>query len=186
MPDSSTTLGEASLPESRRVSLSVAADDAEAPGIASTLAAALAEFRADPRVAGIEFSQQMEGATQRFRLALRVHGGPENGTDPLETLARDIGASTHVETTVMGCVSSARNAAPPTSAQKIPAFWKRWTVSMIAVYPALIGLVYGLTPVTAGMPKPLSLFIVALLLTGLNARYLVPFLNRHLQGWLFK
>ena len=48
-----------------------------------------------------------------------------------------------------------------------PKFWKRWVVSMLAVYPALILLVVVTRPFTEGMPAAASLFIVALLLTGL-------------------
>lgn len=72
--------------------------------------------------------------------------------------------------------------APPHSAQ--PKFWKRWVVSMLAVYPALILLVLVTRPFTQGMPMTASLFIVALLLTGLNTGLILPFLHRRLGRWL--
>lgn len=183
MPDSSTTLGGAFLPEARCVSLSVSADEAHAARIASTLTDALAELRQQPGVDAVEFSEKPDGAARLFRIALSVRDGSEAGSGLLDRLARQMRETAHVTSAATDCAAPAK---PPPPIQKIPAFWKRWTVSMIAVYPALIGLVYGLSPVTANMPRPISLFIVALLLTGLNARYLVPFLNRHLQGWLFR
>lgn len=65
-----------------------------------------------------------------------------------------------------------------------PRFWKRWVVSMLAVYPALILLVLATRPFTQNMPLAASLFIVALLLTGLNTGLILPFLNRRLGHWL--
>ncbi|MET4104065.1 MAG: hypothetical protein ACU0CB_13305 [Roseovarius sp.] len=73
--------------------------------------------------------------------------------------------------------------APPAGSQKEPAFWKRWAVSMLGVYPLLIMIFYALRPVTEGLPVPVSLFLVALVLTGLNGRYVMPFLARKMQFW---
>ena len=55
---------------------------------------------------------------------------------------------------------------------------------MLAVYPALILLVVATRPFTEGMPMPVSLFIVAILLTGINTGLILPFLNRRLAPWL--
>lgn len=71
----------------------------------------------------------------------------------------------------------------PTSPRP-PKFWKRWATSMLAVYPALILLVTLLKPVTAPLPEPLSLLVVALILTGLTTAFIVPWLNQLLHGWL--
>jgi hypothetical protein len=65
-----------------------------------------------------------------------------------------------------------------------PLFWKRWILSMIAVYPALILLVYLTRPLTAGMHDAAALFIVAFLLTGLSTGLIMPFLHRRLGHWL--
>lgn len=65
-----------------------------------------------------------------------------------------------------------------------PRFWKRWVVSMLAVYPLLIVLALATRPFTEGMHMAVSLFIVALLLTGLNTGLVLPFLNRRLGRWL--
>ncbi len=77
---------------------------------------------------------------------------------------------------------TANRNAPKTPPQ--PKFWKRWAVSMLAVYPALILLVVATRPFTEGMPMAVSLFIVALLLTGINTGVILPFLNRRLGRWL--
>lgn len=66
----------------------------------------------------------------------------------------------------------------------MPPMWKRWTVSMLAVYPALVLLVVVLEPVTTRLPAPFGLFLVALVLTGLNTAFILPWLNKHLQTWL--
>lgn len=65
-----------------------------------------------------------------------------------------------------------------------PKFWKRWVISMLAVYPALILLVALTRPFTRDMPIAASLFIVALLLTGFNTGLILPFLNRRFGRWL--
>lgn len=67
---------------------------------------------------------------------------------------------------------------------KSPAFWKRWTVSMIAVYPPLVVLVFIAQSVLEGMPQLATLFIIAFCLTGLSTGLILPFLNRRLQNWL--
>lgn len=72
------------------------------------------------------------------------------------------------------------------STPKPPLLWKRWTLSMLAVYPALIVLVQLLKPITGKLPEPLGLFVVAVILTGLNAAFIVPFLTRKLHAWLIQ
>ena len=70
------------------------------------------------------------------------------------------------------------------STPKAPPLWKRWLLSMLAVYPALVLLVALLKPVTSLLPQALGLFIVAFILTGLTTAFIVPWLSRRLQGWL--
>ena len=70
------------------------------------------------------------------------------------------------------------------SAPKPPLFWKRWVVSMLAVYPALIFLVYLLAPFTRNLPQALGLLVVATILTGLTTAFIVPFLTQRLGFWL--
>ncbi|MAM61375.1 MULTISPECIES: antibiotic biosynthesis monooxygenase [unclassified Maritimibacter] len=70
------------------------------------------------------------------------------------------------------------------STPRPPLFWKRWAVSLLAVYPALIVLVTVLSPLTSRVPQALGLLIVAVILTGLTTAFIVPWLTRALNGWL--
>lgn len=73
---------------------------------------------------------------------------------------------------------------PRAGQQQPPRFWKRWVVSMLGVYPLLIVIFYALRPMTQSLSVPIALFVVALVLTGLNGRYVAPFLTRKLQSWV--
>lgn len=66
----------------------------------------------------------------------------------------------------------------------VPVFWKRWAVSMLAVYPPLVCLVFVSKYVLEGVPMMVSLFIIAFCLTGLSTGLILPFLNRRLKRWL--
>jgi uncharacterized protein len=72
------------------------------------------------------------------------------------------------------------------STPKPPLLWKRWLLSMIAVYPALIVLVMAMKPITKQLSEPLGLFLVAFVLTGLTTAYIAPFLSKNLHSWLIK
>ncbi|MGR3455503.1 MULTISPECIES: antibiotic biosynthesis monooxygenase [Pseudooceanicola] len=67
-----------------------------------------------------------------------------------------------------------------------PPLWKRWATSMLAVYPALVVLVWAFKPVTRQLPEILGLFIVAGVLTGLTTAFIAPYLTRLLQPWLLR
>lgn len=73
---------------------------------------------------------------------------------------------------------------PIEDVQKQPLFWKRWVVSMLGVYPLLIIIYHALKPLTENVSAPISLFLVAFVLTGLNTRYVMPFLMRKMHSWL--
>lgn len=73
----------------------------------------------------------------------------------------------------------------PTTPQ-LPPFWKRWATNMLAVYPALVLLIYLLKPVTELVPDELGFFIIALILTGLTTAFIGPFLASKLHRWLIK
>lgn len=73
---------------------------------------------------------------------------------------------------------------PETVPQRPPLFWKRWVVSLLGVYPLLIIIFYALQPFTRNLPVPVSLFLVALVLTGVNARFVAPYLARKMQNWI--
>ena len=70
------------------------------------------------------------------------------------------------------------------STPKSPPFWKRWLLSFVAVYPALIVLVTLLAPITKPLPEALRLLVIAVVLTGLTTAFIVPWLMRSLSGWL--
>ncbi len=70
--------------------------------------------------------------------------------------------------------------------RSIPVFWKRWAVSMLAVYPPLVCLVLASRYVLDSTHVVLSLFIIATCLTGLTTGLILPFLNRHLHDWLYR
>ena len=65
-----------------------------------------------------------------------------------------------------------------------PRYWKAWVTSMLGVYPLLILIYYALQPLTQNLPGPVSLFLVALVLTGVNGVYVAPFLGKRLRPWL--
>lgn len=72
------------------------------------------------------------------------------------------------------------------STPRPPLLWKRWLISMIAVYPLLIVLAHLLKPITSRLPLELGLLLVAVILTGLNAAFIVPWLTKHLHTWLVR
>lgn len=67
-----------------------------------------------------------------------------------------------------------------------PAFWKRWMISMVAVYPPLVCLVFVSRYLLNDVPMVVSLFIIAFCLTGLSTGLILPFLHRRLHGWLHR
>tara|TARA_Y100000310_G_C20634066_1_gene790244 strand:- start:889 stop:1473 length:585 start_codon:yes stop_codon:yes gene_type:complete len=67
---------------------------------------------------------------------------------------------------------------------KPPRLWKRWIVSLVAVYPALIVLIYLLKPITSKVPEPIGLLLVATILTGITTALIAPWLTKKLQKWL--
>lgn len=71
-----------------------------------------------------------------------------------------------------------------TKPAKPPLLWKRWLVSLIAVYPALIVLIYLLKPITSKLAEPIGLLLVATILTGITTSLIAPWLSRKLHKWL--
>lgn len=70
------------------------------------------------------------------------------------------------------------------SPHKPPLLWKRWAVSLLAVYPALVILIYLLKPIISIVPEPLGLLVVATILTGLTTAFIAPWLTKKLHKWL--
>lgn len=71
----------------------------------------------------------------------------------------------------------------PARAPLVP-FWKRWVLSISAVYPGLVILLLISEPLLSGFPWVLRIFVVVALMTGLMAVWIVPTLMPLLQGWL--
>ncbi|WP_206835833.1 hypothetical protein [Marinobacterium iners] len=67
---------------------------------------------------------------------------------------------------------------------KPPRLWKRWLVSLVAVYPALIVLIYLLKPITSKVAEPIGLLLVATVLTGVTTALIAPWLSKRLHKWL--
>ncbi|MGB0671440.1 MAG: hypothetical protein ACPGNT_08080, partial [Rhodospirillales bacterium] len=63
------------------------------------------------------------------------------------------------------------------STPKPPLLWKRWVLSLLAVYPALMVLFYVFRPVTRQLPDALGLLLLATILTGLTSAFIVPWLS---------
>ena len=80
--------------------------------------------------------------------------------------------------------------APITAPARAPAappavpLWKRWVLSILAVYPGLVVLLLISEPLLSGFPWLLRIFVVVAVMTGLMAVWIVPTLTRLLQGWL--
>ena len=72
------------------------------------------------------------------------------------------------------------------SAPEPPLLWKRWALSLLAVYPALMALIYLLRPIVKPLPEALGLLLVATILTGLTSAFIVPWLTRKLHSWLVR
>lgn len=70
------------------------------------------------------------------------------------------------------------------SQPKPPLLWKRWVLSILAVYPLLILLINLLRPIISNLPEALGLFLVVSILTGLTTAFIVPWLTTKLQTWL--
>ncbi|NRP46585.1 MULTISPECIES: antibiotic biosynthesis monooxygenase [unclassified Marinobacterium] len=65
-----------------------------------------------------------------------------------------------------------------------PLHWKRWVLSILAVYPLLFLLINLLRPITSQLPEAIGLFLIVSILTGLTTFYIVPWLSKRLITWL--
>ncbi|ETW93005.1 MAG: hypothetical protein ETSY1_41185 [Candidatus Entotheonella factor] len=66
-----------------------------------------------------------------------------------------------------------------------PPWWKQVTVSVLAVYPLILCLNWTLVPLLAGLPRWVATFIMVLILSGLLANPVMPFVTRRFQPWLY-
>lgn len=101
---------------------------------------------------------------------------------PLDALAR---AGVTQQDGAGECVWFEPLARPGTESRPAtPPLWKRWAASMLAVYPALLALILILSPLIERLPRPVGLFVVAFVLTGLTTAFILPFLTRRLAPWM--
>ncbi len=66
-----------------------------------------------------------------------------------------------------------------------PPWWKQVTVSVLAVYPLILCLNWVLVPLLGDLPRPVATLIVVLILSGLLANPVMPFVTRLFQPWLY-
>lgn len=103
----------------------------------------------------------------------------------IQTLLQQIeaitgGTAQHLEVAGLGIwvdhVAVSRPAMPP--------YWKRVALSVLGVYPMLMLLLEVTAPVTAGLPQPLAVLTVVIILAGLLTWPIMPMLGRLLGPWL--
>lgn len=63
-------------------------------------------------------------------------------------------------------------------------FWKQVVLGTITVYPAVIGLNYGLNPLIGHLPTNLSILIVVIILSALLTWPIMPLAIHLLRNWL--
>jgi antibiotic biosynthesis monooxygenase (ABM) superfamily enzyme len=67
---------------------------------------------------------------------------------------------------------------------KPPPRWKMWLVSMVAVYPLVLGFQALVVPRMAGLPLPLKALMFPLVLLTLMTFAVMPVVTRLLRRWL--
>lgn len=66
----------------------------------------------------------------------------------------------------------------------LPTFWKRVTLSVLAVYPSLMVLMAISQPLIGALPQALQVFAIVVVLSGLLTWPIMPWLTRVLRPWL--
>jgi hypothetical protein len=129
-------------------------------------------------------SVQNQTSSEEFTFLLTLRGEEisESLRDEIAALARDLEERLSFALVAEGHQVSANDTDPKPPAA--PRYWKAWVASMLGVYPLLILIYYALQPLTQNLPGPVSLFLVALVLTGVNGVYVAPFLGKRLRPWL--
>jgi hypothetical protein len=67
---------------------------------------------------------------------------------------------------------------------KPPPRWKMWLVSMVAVYPLVLGFQALVVPRMAGLPLPLKALMFPLVLLTLMTFAVMPVVTRLVRRWL--
>ncbi|EAQ10543.1 hypothetical protein [Maritimibacter alkaliphilus] len=117
-----------------------------------------------------------------FSVTLRGEEASVSLRDGMAALAHDLEERLSFASVTVGQQVPANGTDPKPPAA--PRYWKAWVASMLGVYPLLVLIYYALQPLTQNLPGPVSLFLVALVLTGVNGVYVAPFLGKRLRPWL--
>lgn len=184
--ENSGTDGSERSDESAKVKSEVALATSAPPTDAVQMARAVEEVAAGH----VEVSTPINGKAtdqgcERFEVVVTFRSSgnclSSAGQDIAGALSREL--QERLRTTSARVHIDAISLKPSSAARDAPLFWKRWMVGLVGVYPLLIIIFYALQPLTQSLSTPASLFLVALVLTGLNTRYVAPFLARRLQFW---
>ncbi|MES0810937.1 antibiotic biosynthesis monooxygenase [Roseibium sp. SCPC15] len=73
---------------------------------------------------------------------------------------------------------------PDNAAPLLPPFWKRVTLSVLAVYPMLMLLLALSAPLIGNLPQPVQVLTVVIVLSALLTWPIMPWLSKLLQPWL--
>lgn len=73
---------------------------------------------------------------------------------------------------------------PPGVGPALPAYWKRVSLSVLAVYPSLLLLMAISRPLIGSLTEPLQVLIIVVVLSGLLTWPIMPLLTRVLRSWL--
>ncbi len=71
-------------------------------------------------------------------------------------------------------------------AQKLPPYWKRLLISVVAVFPLLYIIQSFLPYLLSDLPRPASMLLGVILLSGILTWPVMPFLSRLLKRWLYR
>lgn len=66
----------------------------------------------------------------------------------------------------------------------LPLYWKRVVLGVLGVYPMLMILQPLSRPLVSGLPQPLQIFVVVVVLSCLITWPIMPTLGKYLRGWL--
>ncbi|WP_114285943.1 antibiotic biosynthesis monooxygenase [Candidatus Halocynthiibacter alkanivorans] len=90
------------------------------------------------------------------------------------------GTAQIVEATGLGMwVDHAQGLAP-----KLPPVWKRVAMSVVAVYPMLMLLMGLSAPIIGGLPQPIQVLVIVIVLSALLTWPIMPWLEKVLRPWL--
>jgi antibiotic biosynthesis monooxygenase (ABM) superfamily enzyme len=182
---------EPAAPATMLFSMCVGVQDAEAAAI--EMRALNAVMRSQPGFRHLDVLRRDEAGCVEF--SMLVHFADEASLQAWKATPERLAAIARIEAFARGAPRREEalgndpwfNPMPaPPGPMRPPAvpLWKRWVLSILAVYPGLVLLLLISEPLLFGVPWLVRIFIVVVIMTGLMAAWIVPFLTRLLQGWL--